>query len=225
MKRNLLPLILLGLTTLPVSAQPTAPAASPCPDGNLIAALAAPGDRAKGETAYRTCRGCHKADGGGRTDGIYPQLAGQHASVLVKQVLDVRAGRRDSHKMDPFIEEDTVPGGQITHIATYLSCLPTPTENGKGSGRDLARGKTLYQRDCASCHGDQGEGDAARFYPVVAGQHYAYLRRESVESRDLGRRNANAEMVKVIKPYSDQDIDAVSDYMSRLVAPAKSHCK
>lgn len=222
MKRILLSMILLGFTAAPAVSQANTQV---CLDVELVAALATPADRDLGMRAYRSCRGCHKADASGRTDGIYPQLAGQHASVLLKQLFDVRAGRRDSPKMHPFIEDDMVPGGSMPHIAAYLSCLPAPIENGKGSGRALAKGKTLYERDCASCHGNSGEGDAARFYPRVAGQHYAYLVRESIESRDEGRRNANAEMVRVIKPYSDQDIEAVSDYMSRLVAPGKPYCK
>jgi cytochrome c553 len=51
---------------------------------------------------------------------------------------------------------------------------------------------------------------------MVAGQHFSYLKRETRESRDHGRRNAGPEMVKVLKRYSDADVDAVSDYMSRL---------
>jgi cytochrome c553 len=53
---------------------------------------------------------------------------------------------------------------------------------------------------------------------MVAGQHYSYLKRETRESRDQGRRNASPEMVKVLKRYSDTDVEAVSDYMSRLKA-------
>ena len=51
---------------------------------------------------------------------------------------------------------------------------------------------------------------------MVAGQHFSYLKREPRESRDHGRRNASPEMVKSLKGYSDADVEAVSDYMSRL---------
>lgn len=190
------------------------------PDAEMARILAVKADPAKGEEAYVICRGCHRADASGKAEAGYPQLAGQHPSVIIKQMVDVRAGRRDSPKMHPFITGEVVSGDDIAHIAAYLYSLPVPNTNGKGSGRMLDLGKHLYERDCATCHGKQGEGDGAKFYPRVAGQHYAYLFRESKESRDKGRRNSNPDMVRLIKHYTNDDIAAVSDYMSRL-APAK----
>lgn len=185
-------------------------------DPELGRLLAIKGDPVKGKVAYEVCRGCHKADASGRDQADYPQLAGQHATVLIKQMVDVRAGRRDNPRMHPFIENDVVASDEIAHIAAYLRGLPIPTGNGKGDGKRLELGKHLYDRDCASCHGKSGEGVGEKFYPMVAGQHYTYLYRETLESRDKGRRNSNPEMVKVLKHYVDSDIAAVSDYMSRL---------
>jgi cytochrome c553 len=194
-------------------------------DKEVIAALKVQADPAKGKVAFEVCRGCHKADASGKADADYPQLAGQHATVLIKQMADVRAGRRDSAKMHPFVAKDVISTEELAHIAAYLNGLPVPTTNGKGVGNNLERGKALYDKDCASCHGASGEGDAGRFYPMVASQHYAYLYRENkaIQKKEKGRRNANPDMVKVIKGYSDADIAAVSDYMSRLtvaVSPA-----
>lgn len=182
----------------------------------LKEALAVTGDIAKGKIAYETCRGCHKADASGRPDAGYPQLAGQHASVLIKQMLDTRSGRRENPRMHPFIEADSISVNDIPHVAAYLSSLSAPSNNRKGSGNHLARGQILYAADCVDCHGAKGEGAAGKFYPKVTGQHYPYLYRESIDIRDGFRHNSNAEMVKVLKPYSDEDIEAISDYMSRL---------
>jgi cytochrome c553 len=220
------------LASLGAQASPTAPA-TPAgiaskdyvwnkPDPETTKVLARKGNPAKGKAAYKVCLGCHKADASGQGDALYPQLAGQHPSVLIKQIMDVRAGRRDSPKMHPFIEKDAVSNLELADIAAYLHAMPVPASNGKGGGKQLDLGKHLYDRDCASCHGKNGEGDGAKFYPRVAGQHYQYLRRESLESRDKGRRNANPEMVKVLKNYVDSDIEAVSDYMSRLTVPGKN---
>ena len=88
-------------------------------------------------------------------------------------------------------------------------------------GTALALGRSLYDKDCATCHGDHGEGQAKKFYPMVAAQHYRYLLRETGFIRDAKRHNANPEMVKVIKAYSDGDMEAVADYMSRLPPPAR----
>lgn len=190
-------------------------------DPELARLLARKGDPDKGKISYEICRGCHKADAAGKPEAGYPQLAGQHPAVLIKQMVDVRAGRRDSPKMHPFIEHDVVASNELADIAAYLHGLPVPASNGKGDGRQPDLGRHLYDRDCASCHGAHGEGDGAKFYPRVAGQHYNYLYRETLESRDKGRRNSNPEMVMVLKHYVDSDVAAVSDYMSRLVPPAK----
>lgn len=236
MKRSLLSTALAALalaasTSQPVSAdfhrQPHASGIEAygytwnSPDQDMNRALAYPANASKGEAAYKICKGCHKADGSGLADAEYPQIAGQHASVIIKQMMDIRAGRRDNPRMYPFSGEWIVSAEEIADIAAYLNKLPIPASNGKGNGYHLARGKTLYDKDCASCHGIRGEGDGKKFYPLVAGQHFGYLKRETRESRDQGRRNANPEMVKALKGYSDADIEAVSDYMSRLQATAK----
>lgn len=218
MKPNFISVALLGV--LAQFAQASGPELSVKPDPELSQVVVVKGDPAKGKEAYVICRGCHRADASGKAEAGYPQLAGQHPSVIIKQMLDVRAGRRDSPKMHPFITGEVVSGEDIAHIAAYLHSLPVPASNGKGSGRLLELGKHLYERDCASCHGKYGEGDNAKFYPRVAGQHYAYLLRESKESRDKGRRNSNPDMVRLIRHYTNDDLAAVSDYMSRLVPPA-----
>jgi cytochrome c553 len=185
-------------------------------DPETTKALTRKADLAKGREAYKVCRGCHKKDGSGQPNGDYPQLAGQHAAVLIKQMADVRAGRRDSHKMSPFISKDLVSTDDLADIAGYLANLPPPANTGKGDGKKLDQGKALYDKDCASCHGKNGEGNGQQFHPKVSNQHYRYLLRQTLESRDEGRRNSNPDMVKILKGYSDKDVEAVSDYMSRL---------
>lgn len=219
MKWTVIALALTGMAGL--HAQAAAPLATVQPDAEMARVLAIKGDTEKGKDAYDICRGCHKADASGKAEAGYPQLAGQHPQVIIKQMLDVRAGRRSSPTMHPFISGEVIPADDIAHIAAYLYQLPVPTSNGKGKGKLLELGRHLYDRDCAECHGKNGEGDGAKFYPRVAGQHYAYLYRESRESRDKGRRNSNPDMVRVIRHYTNDDLRAVSDYMSRLVPPAK----
>lgn len=190
-------------------------AASVNPDAEIARLIKHQADTEKGQEAYKVCRGCHKADASGKPEAGYPQLAGQHRSVLIKQMVDVRAGRRASPKMHPFIEGDVVATEEVADIAAYLNSLPIPA-NVQGDGDMLEHGEKLYKRQCASCHGKNGEGDAKKFIPRVAGQHYLYLYRQTLESRDHGRNNSNAKMVKLLQPYSEADIHAVSDYMSRL---------
>lgn len=189
--------------------------------GELKTALETRGDPVRGEAAFEPCQGCHRRDASGRVSGAYPRLSGQHATVLVKQIADIRSGRRSNPKMEPFVDDHALTPYEMADLAAYLQGLPISTNNGKGPGSDLARGKALYDKDCTRCHGERGEGDAARFYPMVAAQHYKYLLREAQFIRDGDRRNANPDMVKVIQPYSNADLEAVADYMARFEPPRR----
>lgn len=183
--------------------------------GEKVEALDKKGDVANGEAAYEVCSACHLPSGSGRPDGTFPQLAGQHTTVLIKQIADIRAGRRDNPIMYPFATTLVDPQ-ELADVSAYIQSLPIPPGNGKGPGTNLAVGEQLYKRDCVQCHGDQGQGDAAKFYPVLAGQHYEYLLRQIRDIAALRRRNANPDMVKVVKGYKDEELQAVVDYMSRL---------
>jgi cytochrome c553 len=210
--------LLLALAPMAVLAQY---AAAPLIDDELKTALAAQPDVARGKTAYEACEGCHRKDGSGRANGTYPRLAGQHARVVIKQLVDIRSGRRHNPDMAPLVAEPVLSLQAMADIAAYVQALPVQANNGKGAGNDLALGQKLYERDCAVCHGTVGQGDAASFVPMVAVQHYRYLLRELINIGDGSRRNSHAAMVKVIKPYSQAELDAVADHMSRLPPPTR----
>jgi cytochrome c553 len=189
--------------------------------GELKAALEKKGDPVRGAVAFETCEGCHRKDASGRVSGAYPRLSGQHATVLIKQIVDIRAGRRSNPKMEPFLDDHALTAFEIADIGAHLQGLPVSTDNGKGAGNAIAAGKQIYDKDCANCHGSNGEGSAAKFFPMVAAQHYRYLLREMQYIRDGDRRNANPDMINVIKPYANSDLEALADYMSRLGPPKK----
>jgi cytochrome c553 len=123
--------------------------------------------------------------------------------------------------MAPLVAEPLLSLQAIADIAVHVQDLPVSAGNGKGPGTALAPAQQLYERDCASCHGKNGEGAAASFVPMVAAQHYRYLLRELVNIRDGTRRNSNAEMVKRIGPYTPADLDMLADYLSRLPPPTR----
>ncbi|MBL0088410.1 MAG: c-type cytochrome [Ideonella sp.] len=194
-------------------------------DGEFAAALAAQGSAPVGKVGYESCVGCHLASGAGRSDGSIPQLAGQHATVLIKQMADIRKGVRDNPSMLPYARQLTDAQG-LADVAAYIESLCVPPNHGRYEGADLAQqvaaGKTLYQGQCKGCHGANGAGHAAKFYPVIAGQHYKYLLRQMTEIRDGKRRNANPEMVEVIKPYTNEQLVAISAYQASLAMPGAS---
>ncbi|MCL1824612.1 MAG: c-type cytochrome [Betaproteobacteria bacterium] len=235
MKASLLSIALLG--TLSVAAVGVSFAGPPAPkaagieakgytwnaqDGEKVEALKLKGDKKNGEEAYEVCGACHLPSGAGRPDGTFPQLAGQHTTVLIKQMADIRAGLRDNPTMYPFAVVLTDPQ-ELADVSAYIESLCIPTDHGKYEGADAAlqvsKGKELYEKQCLECHGKNGEGDKAKFYPVIAGQHYKYLLRQMTEIRDGHRRNANPDMVKIIKPYTDDMLVAISAYQSSLKMP------
>jgi cytochrome c553 len=206
---------------LPLLATAQTPPAWNDIKGEELLALQAKGDAMRGEAAFLPCQGCHRKDASGRTSGAYPRLSGQHASVIIKQITDIRAGRRYNPKMQPYISDHGMTPLEIADLAAYLQSLPISTENGKGPGSGVAAGKQIYDKDCAGCHGSKGEGSAEKFYPMVAAQHFRYLLRELKFIRDGDRSNANPDMVKVIKPYGDDNLEALADYMAQLPPPRK----
>lgn len=190
---------------------------------DALLALRASADAKRGAATYKLCHGCHKAGGVGSSDGLYPRLAGQHDTVLIKQLVDIRLGRRDNPTMFPFASEREIGTQDVADLAVYLSRLPTPPDNAKGSGnaKALARGEKLFAKDCVNCHGKKGQGIAEKFYPRLAGQHFPYLQKEIRNIAKGTRRNANPKMVTVVKNYSDEEMTAVADYLSRLPSPKK----
>jgi cytochrome c553 len=189
------------------------------PSNELAALLELKGDLDRGKTVFAACHDCHRKDASGRANGVFPRLAGQYASVLIKQLSDIRAGRRNNPSMQPLAA--TLSRGDIADVAAYLQSLPINQTHGKGPGGGVTRGRQLYDRDCASCHGGNGEGVGAKFYPMVAAQHYRYLLREVVSIRDGERGNSDPAMVQAVKNYSQVDIEAVADYMSQLPPPKR----
>ena len=196
-------------------------------EGEKIEALQKKGDAKEGKEGYEICGACHLPSGAGRPDGTFPQLAGQHTTVLIKQMADIREGLRDNPTMYPFAKELT-DAQELANVSAYIQGLCIPVDHGKYEGKDaqlqIAAGKDLYEKQCKECHGASGEGNKEKFYPVIAGQHYKYLLRQMTEIRDGKRRNANPDMVKIIKPYTNEQLVAISAYQSSLSMPG-AMCK
>jgi cytochrome c553 len=171
----------------------------------------------QGREIYEVCSGCHLSTGVGVEDGTMPQLAGQHSSVLIKQMTDIRSGLRNNPSMYPYVARLDGPQA-LVDVASYIETLPVPDENGLGPGTDLERGEKLYAEQCSRCHGVDGEGLADAFYPRLAGQHYRYLVRQIIDIAGGRRGNANPDMAQVVEGLSAREIASVADYVSRMAS-------
>ena len=177
-------------------------------------------DLENGVEVYEVCAACHLTEGWGTEEGTFPQLAGQHRDVLIKQLADIRALNRDNPTMYPFALPESIGDAQaLADVTAYIATLPMNPENGVGPGDNLEHGKKLFEDNCVKCHGDRGQGDEEKFYPRLEGQHYKYMLRQFEWIRDGKRRNANPDMVKQIEGFSDKDMAAVIDYTARLKPP------
>lgn len=185
-------------------------------------ALAEGGNAAAGKLAYEVCSACHLPSGFGRRDGGYPKLAGQHSTVLIKQIADIRARVRDNPSMHGFVMELRDPR-DIANVAAYVEGLCIPPGNGRytlpDAAEQVAKGRQMFARDCVDCHQAAGQGNKEKHYPVLAGQHYRYLLRQMQDIRDGFRQNSDSDMVKTIAKYKNDQLQSLSAFLASLETP------
>lgn len=191
-------------------------------DGDTKATLALPGDIQRGKEAYAECQTCHRQDGSGRAKFDIPRLSGQHASVLIKQLMDIRSDVRVNTEMKDYMFDSDLTLQDFADMAAYLQSMPVVGEIGQGPPELVSRGQALYASSCAGCHGEHGEGRAELFYPMVASQHYNYLLRELDLILTGQRGNSNPAMPPILSTLSADDKRAVAAYMAQLPAPGKA---
>jgi cytochrome c553 len=121
--------------------------------------------------------------------------------------------------------------GSVTVILAALAPPAVAQTGAAGSGGavpDLAAGQQIATAGnparnviaCVTCHGAQGEGNAAGGFPRLAGQSAWYMS-EQLDSYADGRRK-NPIMEPIAKGLSDSERQAVSAYYAGLKAPAPS---
>lgn len=180
----------------------------------------AQGDIEAGKTKSATCVACHGADGNSPSN-LYPKIAGQHASYLVKQLQDFKSGERDNAIMAGMVA--TLSEQDMEDLAAYFASQTTTPET---VSEEVAKaGKNFYmggdkQRNipgCTACHGPRGNGLELAKFPKISGQHPAYLKSQLEGFRDDLRHNSqNGMMSDISSKLSDKDIDLLSKYISAL---------
>jgi len=174
-------------------------------------------DIENGKKLYFTCAVCHTPEGWGNPSGIFPQISGQHQSVILKQLADIHNGNRDNPTMIPFSTTVFQKGPQdLADLSAYIQQLLMVPNNSVGSGLNLSGAEKIYKDNCTKCHGENGEGDAQEFYPRIQGQHYQYILRQLEWIKSGKRRNADEKMVKQIQGFSHSELALIADYVSRL---------
>jgi len=176
-------------------------------------------DTRHGAALFETCAACHGRDGLGASDGTVPAIAGQHGSVLLKQLVDFRHNQRWDERMQHFSDRHHLANAQeLTDVTAYIAGLHrfAPRTNAVGTGGYLQQGASVYFRVCEACHRSLGQGDLLYFRPRLAGQHYQYLLKQlnDIASGDRPAMHpAHAERIRVL---SATERMGIADYLSRL---------
>jgi len=201
MKSSYIGAILIGLTSL-VSF-------------SLIAA-----DSEAGKSKSVACSGCHGADGNSAS-GVWPILAGQHASYLAKQLRDFKSGERADPIMQGMVA--ALSKEDIQDIAAYFAGQKS---NPVAFDQDLvAQGENIYRGGiieisvaaCMACHSPDASGNGPANYPSLKGQHSEYLVSQMKKFRDGTRANDSNSMMRAIaKRMSDRELMAVAAYISAI---------
>jgi cytochrome c553 len=164
------------------------------------------------------CAACHRQDGISRAE-IFPNLAGQQKDYMVAQLTAFRDHTRQDRDAKTYmwgvaagLSDATIAELAADYAAKSPAAPPAGKRNGGAAGEAIfAKGVAAHGvLACASCHGSQGEGNAA--IPRLAGQHVDYLvvqlRAFASGSRD------NAVMHLVAAGITPEEMNAVSAYLS-----------
>jgi cytochrome c553 len=189
------------------------------------AAISYNGDIAAGKAKSATCAACHGADGNAAIP-TNPKLAGQHEKYIAKQLMDFQkavATNGDSGRSDP-IMGGMVAGlsaDDIQNLSAYFASqtpAPSATKTNEVGQKlyfsgDAERGITA----CVACHSIDGKGMGQAGFPIIAGQNVAYLKSQLAKFRSGVRGNDHNGMMRNIAiTLSDEDIDALAQYMSSI---------
>ena len=179
----------------------------------------AEGDPAAGKKKAETCSGCHGEDGNSNAP-IFPKLAGQHAGYLSKQLQEFRSQSRGESTMAAIAK--LLSDEDIADLGAWFASSAVHIEEEEG---DFSAGERLYRSGnlakgvpaCSACHGPHGEGNGEAGFPALRGQHSAYVAKVLREFKAGERRNDQNQMMRdIAAKLSDEDIGAVSDFVSVL---------
>jgi len=175
------------------------------------------------ELVSYACAKCHGYKGNGVSiSPIFPILAGQNAVYIEGQLKLLRQrGRADPHaRAFMWGISRGLSDEEIGDLATYFESLPPVTGKPSTNPALAAKGKEIYENGveepkvvkCAQCHGDVGAG--TNNVPRLAGQHKGYIALQ-LHYYHTGLRE-NKLMNRNVKNITDDQIDAVTEYISTL---------
>ncbi|OGT87319.1 MAG: cytochrome C [Gammaproteobacteria bacterium RIFCSPLOWO2_12_FULL_52_10] len=180
----------------------------------------ADGEPAAGKEKTALCVACHGNEGVSTTP-IWPNLAGQHAEYVRKQLHDFKDNKRSNPQMSPMAT--TLTDSDIEDLSAYYASLTAAA--GEAAPENIVDGETIYRAGnpktglvaCSACHGPGGAGNAAAKYPALSGQHAEYTVASLKAFKAEERANDDKNIMRIIAgKMTNQEIDAVANYIQGL---------
>lgn len=197
-----------------------------------LASMEPPPVEAHGEEAavptppqVASCVGCH-GPSGNSISPIFPKLAGQQEGYLLKQLSDMRSGKRDVAMMDKMVKAMT--DEDLAVIAAYFARLEPTTTPSSASDEVLALGQQVFFEGtegslaCFSCHNFDGMGTedfglSPGGYPMLFGQHAPYLIKQIQAFKSRDRKNDHiGAMHNIAREMTDEEIEAVAQFLQEM---------
>ena len=169
----------------------------------------------RGATLATRCLACHSATP--VAQNYFPILAGQHASVIYKQLHDFHSGARENPIMT--VMAGTLADQDMRDLAEYYASLPGAATRFSLIARHppaiVASGSpTRNIASCAACHGPMGQKPGS---PILQGLPATYLSMQLHAFSDGTRHNdINGQMRNVARNMSVDEIDAAARYYSEV---------
>ena len=137
------------------------------------------------ETKAQTCFTCHGPNGNS-SNAMYPTLAGQNSRYIYLQLRDFKEGRRKDAQMTPMAE--SLSRDDMLALADFFSKQKPAPSGFKADAAKVAAGRKKSEEVlCPMCH--LGEFVGQNEIPRVAGQQYAYIRKQLEDFRAKRRTN------------------------------------
>jgi cytochrome c553 len=172
----------------------------------------------RGATLAHQCAICHGPTGVSRADS--PNLAGQYAPTIYKELKDFQSGARVNAIMSPFAEH--LSDQDMIDLASYYAYLPRlPAFHPVAAvalPRIVINGAPLRNiAPCGSCHGalDNKVGS-----PWLEGQSSAYIKSQLEAFASNERRNDISEQMRnIARRMTPEEIEDASRYYASQPVP------
>jgi cytochrome c553 len=179
------------------------------------AEAAAGADIEAGRQKAQVCVACHGPEGNS-ANPVMPTLAGQPAQFISIELFQFREGNRKDPQMTPMAANLT--NADMNDLAAYFSAQkPRPPSHKTDPANAASAPKLAQQFNCVQCHGKALLGQ--QHIPRLAGQQFEYLKMQLRGFKAQTRADLDGNMTSAAQALSDNDIDALVDYIAGLGAP------